>query len=83
MITPFSLYILICADLGVYVNINGCRSRVEEIMWPSRPLHVAYNDPYLLCFCDRGIDVFNVKTGDWTQIIQFEKVSAFLSFKEV
>lgn len=61
--------------MGVYVNINGCRSRVEEIMWPSKPLHVAYNEPFLLCFCDRGIDVFDVKSGDWIQIIQFEKVN--------
>lgn len=43
-------------------------------MWPSKPLHVAYNEPFLLCFCDRGIDVFDVKSGEWIQIIQFEKV---------
>ena len=60
-------------DLGVYVNINGCRSRVEEIMWPSRPLHVSYMEPYLLCFCDRGIDVFHVRTSEWIQILQFPR----------
>jgi hypothetical protein len=42
-------------------------------MWPSKPLNVAYNDPYLLCFSERGIDVFHVKTGDWIQILQFSK----------
>ena len=42
-------------------------------MWPSRPLHVAYMEPFLLCFCDRGIDVFNVRTADWTQIIQLPR----------
>ena len=42
-------------------------------MWPSKPLHVAYNEPYLLCFSDRGIDVFHVKTGEWIQIMQFPK----------
>jgi hypothetical protein len=42
-------------------------------MWPSKPLYVAYNDPYLLCFCDRGVDVFHVKTGEWIQIMQFPK----------
>jgi hypothetical protein len=56
------------------VNINGCRNRVEEIMWPSKPLYVAYTDPYLLCFCDRGVDVFNVRTGEWIQILQFSRV---------
>jgi serine/threonine-protein kinase MRCK len=66
-------YLLVFENLGVYVNINGCRSRVEEIMWPSKPQHVAYNDPYLLCFSDRGIDVFNVKTGEWMQILQFPR----------
>jgi serine/threonine-protein kinase MRCK len=66
-------YLLVFENLGVYVNIQGCRSRVEEIMWPSKPLYVAYNDPYLLCFCDRGVDVFHVKTGEWIQIMQFPK----------
>lgn len=66
-------YLLVFENLGVYVNIQGCRSRIEEIMWPSKPLHVAYNDPYLLCFCDRGVDVFHVKTGEWIQIMQFPK----------
>lgn len=42
-------------------------------MWPSRPVHVAYMDPYLLCFCDRGIDVFNVTNAEWTQILQFPR----------
>ncbi len=49
-------------------------------MWPSKPLHVAYNEPYLLCFCDRGIDVFHVKTGEWIQILQFQKVKFFKKF---
>lgn len=66
-------YLLVFENLGVYVNINGCRSRVEEIMWPSRPVHVAYMDPFLLCFCDRGIDVFNVRNAEWTQILQFPR----------
>lgn len=66
-------YLLVFENLGVYVNINGCRSRVEEIMWPSRPVYVAYMDPYLLCFCDRGIDVFNVRNAEWTQILQFPR----------
>lgn len=58
----------------MYVNISGRRSRMEEIMWPSRPLHVAYKDPYLMCFCERGIDIFNVAKGEWIQILQFAKV---------
>ena len=61
-------------DLGVYVNKNGKRSRNEEIMWPSKPLHVAYLEPYLLSFSDRGTDVFHSKTGEWVQILQFPKV---------
>ncbi len=67
------LIILIQTDLGVYVNINGCRSRVEEIMWPSRPISVTFMDPYLLCFCDRGVDVFHVKTSEWIQILQLPR----------
>jgi len=30
-------------------------------------------DPYLLCFCDRGIDVFHVKTSEWIQILQLPR----------
>ena len=67
-------YLLVFETLGVYVSAsNGCRSRVEEIMWPSRPVHVAYAEPHLLCFCERGIDVFHVRTGEWIQILQFQK----------
>jgi hypothetical protein len=43
-------------------------------MWPSRPLHVAYLEPYILSYSDRGIDVFHSKTGEWIQILQFSKV---------
>jgi serine/threonine-protein kinase MRCK len=66
-------YLLIFENLGIYVNNNGCRSRNDEIMWPSKPLNVTYMDPYLLCFSERGIDVFDTKTGDWIQILQFLK----------
>jgi hypothetical protein len=61
-------------DLGIYVNINGRRNRNEEIMWPTKPTHVSYLEPYLLCFSDRGIDVFNTKSSDWIQTLQFAKV---------
>ena len=43
-------------------------------MWPSRPLNVAYLEPYILSYSDRGIDVFHSKTGEWIQILQFSKV---------
>ena len=66
-------YLLVFETLGLYVNIDGLRSRTEEIMWPSRPLHVAQRGDYLLCFADRGIDVFSVRTGEWLQIIQLAK----------
>lgn len=62
------------------MDIGGRRSRMEEIMWPSKPMHVAYKDPYLLCFCDRGIDVFNVVKGEWVQILQFSKVNRKIIF---
>ena len=64
-------YLLVFETLGVYVNTRGTRSRADEIMWPSRPLYVAYAEPHLLCFCERGIDVFHTRTADWLQILQF------------
>ncbi len=66
-------YLLVFETLGLYVNINGRRSRNEEIMWPSKPLYVAQHGDYLLCYCDRGIDVFSVHSGEWLQIIQLAK----------
>ncbi len=66
-------YLLVFETLGLYVNINGRRSRNEEIMWPSKPLYVAQHGDFLLCYCDRGIDVFSVQTGEWLQIIQLAK----------
>ena len=49
-------------------------------MWPSKPIHVAYLEPYLLSFSDRGMDVFHSKTGEWVQILQFPKVKIFFFF---
>ena len=46
-------------------------------MWPTKPLHVRYLEPYLLSFSDRGIDVFHSETGEWLQILQFSKVVKF------
>lgn len=66
-------YLLVFETLGLYVNVNGYKSRSEEIMWPSKPLHVTARGDYLLCYCDRGIDVFNSNTGEWLQIIQLAK----------
>jgi serine/threonine-protein kinase MRCK len=70
-------YLLVFETLGLYVSIDGHRSvrrsGESEIMWPSKPLHVTHRGDYLLCYCDRGIDVFNILTGEWLQIIQFAK----------
>lgn len=59
-------YLLVFQVLGVYVDLNGRRSR-PDIMWPAAPKAFAYNEPHLLCFCEEAVFVFDTQNGEWSQ----------------
>ena len=66
-------YFLVFNVLGVYVDHNGKRSRSQEMMWPAPASYFAYMEPYLLCYSENAIFVFNVKTVEWIQTLNLKK----------
>lgn len=66
-------YLLIFNVLGLYVDNNGRRSRQQEIMWPACPLAIAINNPYLVCYTENSIFVYDIRTAAWIQTICLRK----------
>jgi len=67
-------FLLVFNTLGVYVDVQGRKSRDKEIMFPAMPTDVAVSeDGNLLVYGDTHIDVFDTTTGDWVQTINIRK----------
>merc|ERR1719225_113434 len=67
-------FLLVFNTLGVYVDVQGRKSRDKEIMFPAMPTDVAVSDDgNLLVYSDTHIDVFDTATGDWVQTINIRK----------
>ncbi|XP_059087809.1 serine/threonine-protein kinase MRCK beta-like isoform X3 [Tigriopus californicus] len=66
-------FLLVFNTLGVYVDMQGRKSRDREIMYPAVPLDIAVCDGRLLVYSDTHIDVFDTVTGDWVQTINIRK----------
>lgn len=69
-------YILCFNIVGVYVNSQGWRSRKQELLWHSPPASFVYKDPYLLVYCESGLEVYDVLNMKWIQVIPFKKLHA-------
>merc|ERR1712130_9722 len=60
--------------LGVYVDLQGRKSRDVEIMYPAQPTAIATTpDGFLLVYSDTHIDVFDASAGEWCQTINIRK----------
>ncbi|PVD25745.1 hypothetical protein C0Q70_13405 [Pomacea canaliculata] len=66
-------FLLLFSACGVYVKSSGERSRSQEIMWPSSPEAVSYYPPYLVCYAENSVFVFNVNTAEWVQTMCLKK----------
>ncbi|KAK7481172.1 hypothetical protein BaRGS_00027605 [Batillaria attramentaria] len=66
-------FLLLFNVLGVYVNSSGERNRTQEILWPSQPLALSYSTPYLICYAENSVFVFNVVTAEWLQTLCLKK----------
>lgn len=67
--------LLLCfSQLGIYVDVQGRRSRTQELMWPATPLACSSNSTYLTVYSDYGVDVFDVHTTEWVQTISLRKI---------
>ncbi|KAI1897952.1 hypothetical protein AGOR_G00088590 [Albula goreensis] len=67
-------HLLCFSQLGVYVDLQGRRSRAQELMWPATPIACSSNSSYLSVYSEYGIDVFNVNTMEWVQTLSLRKI---------
>ncbi len=70
---PNREFLLVFNTLGVYVDVQGRKSRDREIMYPAVPVDVSVCDGKLLVYADTHIDVFDVASGDWVQTVNIRK----------
>jgi len=71
---PRGEFLLVFNTLGVYVDLQGRKSRDVEIMYPAQPTAVATTpDGFLLVYSDTHIDVFDASAGEWCQTINIRK----------
>ncbi|RMB98705.1 hypothetical protein DUI87_24923 [Hirundo rustica rustica] len=62
-------YLLCFSHMGVYVDSQGRRSRMQELMWPATPVACSCNSSYVTVYSEYGVDVFDVNTMEWVQTI--------------
>ncbi|KAL7992690.1 hypothetical protein Chor_016946 [Crotalus horridus] len=67
-------YLLCFTLLGVYVDAQGRRSRMQELMWPATPVACSCNPSYLTVYSEYGVDVFDVNNMEWVQTIGLRKI---------
>jgi len=75
---PNREFLLVFNTLGVYVDMQGRKSRDKEIMYPALPEKIAVCDGKLLVYSDTHIDVFDTLSGDWVQSINIRKTKPLL-----
>ena len=75
---PNSEFLLVFNTLGVYVDMQGRKSRDREIMYPAVPTDISVCDGKLLVYSDTHIDVFDTVSGDWVQSINIRKTSPLI-----
>ncbi|XP_059170466.1 serine/threonine-protein kinase MRCK alpha-like isoform X3 [Physella acuta] len=66
-------YLLAFNIVGIYVDNKGNRSRAQEILWPAPPLYVSYSEPYLQCYTENSIFIFDVINCEWIQTLCLKK----------
>ncbi|XP_070576625.1 serine/threonine-protein kinase MRCK alpha-like isoform X2 [Ptychodera flava] len=66
-------FLLCFSTVGVYADIQGRRSRHQELMWPSPPSHICYVKPYLTVYSETAVDVIDVNTMEWLQTIPIKQ----------
>ena len=71
---PRGEFLLVFNTLGVYVDLQGRKSRDVEIMYPATPTGIATTpDGFLMVYSDTHIDVFDAAAGEWCQTINIRK----------
>uniref|UniRef100_A0A7M4G137 Serine/threonine-protein kinase MRCK beta n=1 Tax=Crocodylus porosus TaxID=8502 RepID=A0A7M4G137_CROPO len=67
-------YLLCFSHMGLYVDSQGRRSRMQELMWPATPVACSCNSSYITVYSEYGVDVFDVNTMEWVQTIGLRRI---------
>ncbi|KAM8921649.1 serine/threonine-protein kinase MRCK beta isoform 2-T2 [Pelodytes ibericus] len=67
-------YLLCFSQMGIYVDAQGRRSRLQELMWPATPVACSCGSSYVTVYSEYGIDVFDVNNLDWVQTIGLRRI---------
>ena len=71
---PRGEFLLVFNSLGVYVDLQGRKSREVEIMYPAQPLAIATTpEGFLLVYSETHIDVFDAAAGEWCQTVNIRR----------
>uniref|UniRef100_A0A6I8PF44 Serine/threonine-protein kinase MRCK beta n=1 Tax=Ornithorhynchus anatinus TaxID=9258 RepID=A0A6I8PF44_ORNAN len=66
-------YLLCFSHMGLYVDSQGRRSRMQELMWPATPV-ACCNSSYVTVYSEYGVDVFDVNSMEWVQTIGLRRI---------
>ncbi|XP_023561379.1 serine/threonine-protein kinase MRCK beta isoform X2 [Octodon degus] len=67
-------YLLCFSHMGLYVDPQGRRSRMQELMWPAAPAACSCSPSHVTVYSDYGVDVFDVRTMEWVQTIGLRRI---------
>ncbi|WAR18658.1 MRCKA-like protein [Mya arenaria] len=67
-------FLLAFSVCGVYVDSYGRKCRPYEIMWPATPTSISYTAPYLICYSENSVFVYDVNSADWIQTLCIKKI---------
>merc|ERR1719210_549552 len=81
---PRGEFLLVFNSLGVYVDLQGRKSREIEIMYPAQPQAIATTpDGFLLVYSDTHIDVFDANAGEWCQTVNIRRTRPLIKTGEL
>ncbi|XP_073752014.1 serine/threonine-protein kinase MRCK beta isoform X3 [Callorhinus ursinus] len=67
-------YLLCFSHMGLYVDPQGRRSRMQELMWPAAPVACSCSPSHVTVYSEYGADVFDVRTMEWVQTIGLRRI---------
>ncbi|XP_058511445.1 serine/threonine-protein kinase MRCK beta isoform X1 [Ochotona princeps] len=67
-------YLLCFSHVGLYVDPQGRRARVQELMWPAAPAACSCGPAHVTVYSEYGVDVFDVRTMEWVQTIGLRRI---------
>ncbi|XP_012579821.1 PREDICTED: serine/threonine-protein kinase MRCK beta [Condylura cristata] len=71
---PSDEFLLCFSHVGLYVDPQGRRARVQELMWPAAPVACSCSATHVTVYSDYGVDVFAADTAEWVQTIGLRKI---------